>query len=353
MALPPNWTKYTTDDGKEYYHNSVANKTQWEKPDWSEGPESGSFHSQSSEVYRPTVSDLDLQERATGTAQMVPLSGEEARGGKLATEADTVSLREAPRGVMDSAGGGPPPGPQSQGSFLGFGSMLASAAAGSEEGAAGVQGWAGSMLAYGQQLFDVSSEDVLKRLKLALVPFQGQEDAANDFRTRPDFYGPFWVATTAVLFLAELALNGFGTDSTRSMSQDEQLFKSDFSLVSVAASMIYGLLVAVPLAARLGLYCSGQSVDCINFKQVICVFGYSLTPLIPMSVICLVPMGFLRWLAVCVGLVTSLAFIYGTLSTDLAVEAPSLKWKVLGLFCCAHEARRANISNVCVALPPV
>ena len=106
------------------------------------------------------------------------------------------------------------------------------------------------------------------------------------------------------------------------MSQDEQLFKSDFSLVSVAgcpisrarcrrggdgsleglgvsedgiefissqfekqfecldgspnwpvetmhkaASMIYGLLVAVPLAARLGLYCSGQSVDCINFKQ--------------------------------------------------------------------------------------
>ncbi|CAK9003872.1 unnamed protein product [Durusdinium trenchii] len=345
MALPPNWTKYTTDDGKEYYHNSVANKTQWEKPDWSEGPESGSFHSQSSEVYRPTVSDLDLQERATGTAQMVPLSGEEARGGKLATEADTVSLREAPRGVMDSAGGGPPPGPQSQGSFLGFGSMLASAAAGSEEGAAGVQGWAGSMLAYGQQLFDVSSEDVLKRLKLALVPFQGQEDAANDFRTRPDFYGPFWVATTAVLFLAAT-----GNFARLLELEDEQLFKSDFSLVSVAgcpisrarcrrggdgsleglgvseaASMIYGLLVAVPLAARLGLYCSGQSVDCINFKQVICVFGYSLTPLIPMSVICLVPMGFLRWLAVCVGLVTSLAFIYGTLSTDLAVEAKDTK----------------------------
>eukprot|EP00438_Fugacium_kawagutii_P033802 Skav216918 [mRNA] locus=scaffold1838:73699:89113:- [translate_table: standard] len=84
---------------------------------------------------------------------------------------------------------------------------------------AGVEGWAGarvggvlrdchvrrvlgSWLSFFQQLFDVSSQDVLKRLKLALVPFQGQEDAANDFRTRPDFYGPFWVATTAVLFLA-------------------------------------------------------------------------------------------------------------------------------------------------------
>ena len=37
-----------------------------------------------------------------------------------------------------------------------------------------------------------------------------------------------------------------------------------------AASMIYGLLIAVPLAARLGLYCTGQSADCINFKQAIC-----------------------------------------------------------------------------------
>lgn len=324
MALPPNWAKYSTDDGKEYYHNSVTNTTQWEKPEWSEGPESTSF---SSEVYRPNVSDLDLK-ASGGGSQMVPLSGEEARGGQVATEADTVSLREAPRGVMDS--GGPPAGGQSQG-FRGFGGMLTSGPSSLEERVAGVEGWAGSWLSYAQQLFDVSSDEVLKRLKLALVPFQGQEDAANDFRTRPDFYGPFWVATTSVLFLAAT-----GNFARLLEMEDEQSFKSDFSLVSVAASMIYGLLVAVPLCARLGLYCSGQSVDCINFKQVICVYGYSLTPLIPMSVICLVPMAVLRWIAVLCCLVTSLAFIYGTLSADLAVEAPSLKWKVLGLFCGAH-----------------
>lgn len=316
MALPPNWTKYSTDDGKEYYHNSATNQTQWEKPEWSEGPESGSFNS---EVYRPNVSDLDLRASGGGGGQMVPLSGEEARGGQVATEADTVSLRDAPRGVMDAAG-----------ATGGFGGQRSSGA-NLEDRVAGFEGWAGSWLSFAQQLFDVSSEDVLKRLKLALVPFQGQEDAANDFRTRPDFYGPFWVATTAVLFLAAT-----GNFARLLEMEDEQSFKSDFSLVSVAASMIYGLLVAVPLCARLGLYCSGQSVDCINFKQVICVYGYSLTPLIPMSVICLVPMAFLRWVAVCCGLATSLAFIYGTLSADLAVEAPSLKWKVLGLFCGAH-----------------
>ncbi|CAE7212398.1 YIPF1 [Symbiodinium sp. KB8] len=100
--------------------------------------------------------------------------------------------------------------------------------------------------------------------------------------------------------------------------------------------MVYGLLVGVPLATRLGLYCSGQSVDSINFKQVICVYGYSLTPMIPMSVICLIPLSIFRWLAVLAGLGISLVFLWGTLSADLAVEAPSLKWKVLGLFAAAQ-----------------
>ncbi|CAJ1416300.1 unnamed protein product [Effrenium voratum] len=256
MALPPNWTKYSTDDGKEYYYNSATNVTQWEKPEWSLGPESASFHSQSSEVYRPSVSDLDLQDRAAPTGGgMVPLGGHEARGGKLATtEADTVSLN-VPSGAMDSV-----QGPAAGGSLRGFGGMIASAA-GAEEGQ-DVQGWAGAMLSYAQQMFDVSSQDVLKRIKLALVPFQGQEDAANDFRTRPDFYGPFWVASTAILFLAAT-----GNFARLLEMEDEQDFKSDYKLVSVAATLIYGLLVAVPLAVRLGLYCSGQSVDSINFKQ--------------------------------------------------------------------------------------
>ena len=30
--LPANWTKYTTEDGKDYYHNHVTNQTQWDFP---------------------------------------------------------------------------------------------------------------------------------------------------------------------------------------------------------------------------------------------------------------------------------------------------------------------------------
>jgi len=317
MALPTNWTRYTTDEGKEPEPSA----------------DSLSFHSQSSEVYRPTETDLDLHERNPDMqGRMVAGLGQEALSGKLPTEAETVSLRQAVSGtassyVSSSDAGGKPPGASSLPTGNSFAGILASAASGSEDGATRVETMAGWALSSAQQLFDVSPDDVLKRLKLAVVPCQGQEAAADDFRSRPDFYGPFWVATTAVLFLSAT-----GNFARLLEMDDEDAFKADYSLVSVAAAMVYGLLIGVPLAVRLFLYFSGQEVDSINFRQVICVYGYSLTPAIPVSVICLVPLSFLRWLATLLGFGASIAFIRGTLWTDLAIENPSLKWKMACVF---------------------
>merc|ERR1719160_1036814 len=70
-----------------------------------------------------------------------------------------------------------------------------------QDGAAPGGGIFGTVLAHAQTLFDVSTEDVVKRMKLALWPFKN-DGPCTDFRSRPDFYGPFWIATTAVLFLA-------------------------------------------------------------------------------------------------------------------------------------------------------
>ena len=32
MDLPPGWNKYTTEDGKDYFHNAALGVTQWEDP---------------------------------------------------------------------------------------------------------------------------------------------------------------------------------------------------------------------------------------------------------------------------------------------------------------------------------
>lgn len=349
MALHPNWSRYTTDDGKEYYHNSVTDKTQWEKPEWTEGePSLLSFHSQTSEVYRPTSSDLELHDRLSdpdgnvvGIASSDFVIGQEARGGKLpTTDAETVSLSQAPprnfanEGFSSTSAGSraPSTGNSLPSGVLGFGGLLYSAASGSEEGTARVSSLAGWALDSAQQLFDVSSDDVLKRLRLSVTPMQAPLDpSSNDFRLRPDFWGPFWIATTAALFLAAT-----GNFARLLSSSDSAQFKADYSLLSVAASMIYGFLVGVPIITRIGLYFSGHEVDTINFRQVICVYGYSLSSTIPVSILCIVPSSGLRWIFVLIGFLVSLAFIRGALWTDIAIEAPSLKWKLVGLFVVAQ-----------------
>mmetsp|Transcript_8775 Transcript_8775/g.21680 ORF Transcript_8775/g.21680 Transcript_8775/m.21680 type:complete len:352 (-) Transcript_8775:55-1110(-) len=335
-TLPPNWARYTDDAGKEYFHNASTNLTQWDKPAWNgQAPESLSFHSGTSEVYeyRPTVSDLELNTRNSDAggrtvAMVQPPASQADRAGTAVSSkvpspdlAEVVSLNRAP-GAFGGFGGG---------SFVG-GVM---GAAFEDDGGDRMSGIAGSALAYAQTYFEVSSDDVVKRLRLSLLPYTTQPsgDAANDFRARPDFWGPFWIATTAVLFLA--ATGNFA----RMMQMDDRtVFKADYGLISLAAMMVYGCLIGVPLLLRAVLFFTGHEPDTINFRQMICVYGYSLSPTVPASIICILPLDGVRWLAVLVGLGVSLAFIRGNLWRDLAIEAPSLKWKMMGLFCTAQAS---------------
>lgn len=282
--------------------------------------------SSTSQVYQYKPSDLDLGttsvtpaldstmvEMLSSTSTVEP-AGKMTGGALPQMDSETVSLN-APGGSVSNAGFG---------GFGGVGSVMAAATA--DDGGAAASGMMGSLLNYAQQLFDVSTDDVTKRLRLALVPYPLPDGQSNEFRARPDFWGPFWVATTAVFFLA--ATGNFA----RLLEQtDSKQFKADYGLVSIAAAMIYGALLAVPAVTRASLYFSGQEADAINFRQMICVYGYSLAPTIPISILCLLPMDGLRWLLIFVGLALSLVFIRGNLWTDISVEAPSLKWTMIGM----------------------
>jgi hypothetical protein len=326
-ALPPNWNKYTTDDGKDYFHNSVTNTTQWERPEAGLVPSSLSFASGTSEVYeyRPTTADLEVNNRAAATANAIASAHQQV-------DDNTVSLHQAPGGRLPNNNGpmsagmsfsaGEPSAPSYSSGIMG--NMLA--AASQEEGSAGFDGMAGAALAYAQTFFDVTQGDVIKRLRMALVPIPHPVggDHVNDFRARPDFWGPFWITTTAVLFLSAT-----GNFARLMATDDTNGFKADYGLVNFAASMLYGCLIGVPLITRIILYFSSEQA--LSVQQMICVYGYSLTPLIPVSILCLIPVKFLQWLAILAGLGVSLAFINTNLWAELAVDAPSLRWKMIGL----------------------
>lgn len=348
MTLPPGWARYTTDDGKEYFHNSATSTTQWDKPLDSDSLSLLSSTSSTSEVYQynPTNTDLELQQQQSSSPVLAGSGGKlvgmhaspspefagKAPGGHVPTmEHDAMAFARAPNGQMSHPSSS---ASASGGSFQGFGGaivggMMAAASAATSEDSAGMSGIAGTFLTYAQQYFNVSSDDVIKRLKRSLVPYPPQlHGAENEYRIRPDFWGPFWVATTTILFFAAT-----GNFARLLATQDHKTFKADYGLVSMAASMIYGILIGVPFLTRVALWVSGHEVDSINFQQMICVYGYSLSPCIPVSILCLIPVELIRWLAVIAGCAASLVFIRENLLMDIGIETPSLKWKMTAVFC--------------------
>jgi len=329
MSLPSGWNRYTTDDGKEYFHNATSNVTQWEAPAVAEASVAEVYQ------YKPS-SDHELQGLSFGLGDScggaIP-SGEM----KNMIETETVSLTTAPSGQISSSvssfggvgGGGATSGAGGSTSAAGgaFGSIGGVISAATSDDGAGMSGIMATLLNSAQQLFDVSTDDVVARLKASMMPFKADPNAANEFRSRPDFWGPFWVATTAVLFLA--ATGNFAT--LLATADDHTKFKADYSLVSLAATMVYGCLIGVPVVTRGALWMSGQEANSINFHQMICVYGYSITPAIPVSILCIVNQSLVRTFACIAGLSIGLLFIKAHLWADISVEQPSLKWTMTGL----------------------
>jgi len=334
--LPQNWTRYTTEDGKVYYHNAVTNLTQWDRP----APEAPPV-AEDVFQYTPTAKDLGV------SPDPVPTSGDNTTSALAdvfgasplpvvagTTESELVNLRSAPSGRLGNTEWvGTGSGSGSGGVSLG-GSMTSSTTSAStssrqavEEAPGWAGGWSAWLLTSAQRLFDISTDDVVRRLRLVLLPYPPPPPGSpsEDFRQKPDFYGPFWVATTAVLFLAAT-----GNFARVVETADHRHFKADYSLIRLAAMMIYGCLIALPVLARISLFASGEEVSSINFQQLICLCGYALAPTIPVSILCLIPLDAVRWLVVLLGLGLSLFFLRAHLWVDLEdVKAPWLKWGMM------------------------
>jgi len=281
--------------------------------------------------YKPTATDLEV---TTSPAQQLQTMNSQEVGSR---NFDTSGLTEQPTfGNSVTSGSSGSGGPRADvfGQLDGDRGSGLPAAARSDisatAAAAGMPSWASWLLAYAQQLFDVSTEDVVQRLRLVLVPYPKAPGggATQDIRMRPDFYGPFWVATTAVLFLAAT-----GNFARLVEAGTHKNFKADYGLVSLAAAMVYGCLVGVPIVARVALFVSSEEVTNVDFRQMICVCGYALAPAIPISILCIVPLGFLRWLLILVGLGASLHFLYEQLKDAFSVQTVWLKWTLVAAPC--------------------
>ena len=150
-------------------------------------------------------------------------------------------------------------------------------------------------LKYYQPLFDVDTVQVLNRIKGSLLP-RPKGAFFELVSANPDLYGPFWVSTTLIFAMA--ITGNLASFFAFKPTPQHPTWTYNFNQLTLAGSVVYSYVFLLPLLFWLLLryYEAGKKL-----VDVVCIYGYTLSVFIPISVLCVLPSDVMRWALVLVG----------------------------------------------------
>ena len=154
--------------------------------------------------------------------------------------------------------------------------------------------------------FQISSKDFLDRVARSIIPFNSK--FYDLISSNPDFYGPFCIYTCFVILVSSC-----GALTRTIQGKRDSNFYQEF--IPVAAMLIYFIGFGVPiLIALLSKIFGGK----INIAPVICVFGYSYTIFLPITIICIIPSQVLHWITLGYAILSSSSLIIMSISRTIS-----------------------------------
>ncbi|KAJ1736619.1 hypothetical protein LPJ72_001244 [Coemansia sp. Benny D160-2] len=179
---------------------------------------------------------------------------------------------------------------------------------------------------YWAQYFNVDSRDVVQRSYLAVVPKDSFLDVYN---SNPDLWGTFWIPTSVI----------FAMFVTASMSQNisDALAgvkrQYDFTMLTFAVVTIYTYVFAIgSFVYGVTKYFGSQPalMECLS------VYGYAMAVWIPISVLCVMPFNWFRWVMVSIGFASSGFFIMRSVNQIVGRSNGKLHKAIIPLLLVAH-----------------
>ena len=180
-------------------------------------------------------------------------------------------------------------------------------------------------LTYYRSHFDVQTAVVLQRLKKAFYPL-----AAGDFFEggSPDLYTPLWTCFTLVLLFTA------GGNMVQYEEEIDQInWVDSISKVTAALLLFFGLLFAVPLAARVLMAREDSKPGLV---ELISLYGYSFAVYLPVTVVCLFPVGWARWLLLAVAGTWSGLLMFKNYRREFEGIGGWKRWVLVGMVICGH-----------------
>jgi len=164
-------------------------------------------------------------------------------------------------------------------------------------------------ITYYQPLFDVDTVQVLNRIKGALLP-RPKGAFWELIGTNPDLYGPFWIATTLIFTMAMT-----GNLASYFATADRTMWTYNFNQLTLAGTVIYAYVTLLPILFWILLrYYEAPK----KLVDVLCIYGYTLSVFVPISVLCVLPSNLLRWMLLLVGGGLSAIFVLSNFHAHLA-----------------------------------
>lgn len=186
-----------------------------------------------------------------------------------------------------------------------------------------------------QRFFNVDTSEVVERIYKSVVP---RKVTSNYLKTHlgvnPDMYGPFWITATLIF---TMGISGNIANFFQHDHSGDFKWHYNFHLISVAATciiMYVSLMPAVIWATLKSTMTVDQSDIDLDIESapyvpslltLICVYGYSLSAYVPVSILWTIQFSFLQWL-----LVITAALVSGTSLINALM--PSLKLSKYSVF---------------------
>lgn len=157
-----------------------------------------------------------------------------------------------------------------------------------------------------KRYFKITSKDFITRIIQSLIPFNSK--FYDLISNNPDFYGPFWIYT-----LFTVLVSGCGALTRTIQGKRDLNFYQQF--IPTAALLIYFIGFFVPIFITLLSKLFGSK---LNVASVICVYGYSYTVFLPITIICSIPSQLLQWLLLAYALISSSSLVIMSIGKSLS-----------------------------------
>ncbi|CAF3167785.1 unnamed protein product [Rotaria socialis] len=141
---------------------------------------------------------------------------------------------------------------------------------------------------YYQKYFQVDTQQVLERLIGSMTPRPNKSYFDSTIRQNPDLYGPFWVCVT---FIVTVAISG---NIVNYFHQSDAEFQIDFSKITLSAILVCFYWWMMPTSIYFFFRWRLNRIE-YTFLELLCIYGYSLTIFIPISILWIIPIGWLQW----------------------------------------------------------